>query len=81
MDGERSTGGLMSILLRFVGMWEAHNIIQVTTTIVVIGDAFLVLAPSVAWIAIVFMPLILLASMATSINAQRLSSIPNTDCI
>jgi hypothetical protein len=62
-------------------MWEAHNIIQVTTTIVVIGDAFLVLAPSVAWIAIVFMPLILLASMATSINAQRLSSIPNTDCI
>ncbi|MGH1392789.1 MAG: hypothetical protein ACRAVC_01955 [Trichormus sp.] len=44
MNGERSMGGLMSILLRFVGMWEIHNIIQVTTTIVVIGDAFLVLA-------------------------------------
>ncbi len=41
-------------------MWEAHDIIQVTTTIVVISGAFFVLTPRVAWMAILSMPLILL---------------------
>ncbi|WP_066381269.1 ABC transporter ATP-binding protein [Anabaena sp. CA = ATCC 33047] len=67
---ERSTGGLMSILSDDVNQLErfldvgANDIIQVITTIVVIGGAFLVLAPSVAWMAILPMPFILLGSVA-----------------
>jgi len=67
---ERSTGGLMSILSDDVNQLErfldvgANDIIQVTTTIVVIGGAFFLLAPSVAWMAILPMPFILLGSVA-----------------
>ncbi|AFY51202.1 ABC-type bacteriocin/lantibiotic exporter with N-terminal double-glycine peptidase domain [Nostoc sp. PCC 7524] len=67
---ERSTGGLMSILSDDVNQLErfldvgANDIIQVITTIVVIGGAFFVLAPSVAWMALLPMPLILLGSVA-----------------
>jgi len=67
---ERSTGGLMSILSDDVNQLErfldvgANDIIQVVTTIVVIGGAFFILAPSVAWMAILPMPFIVFGSVA-----------------
>ncbi|MGI2905010.1 ABC transporter ATP-binding protein [Tolypothrix sp. VBCCA 56010] len=67
---ERSTGGLMSILSDDVNQLErfldvgANDIIQVMTTIVVIGGAFFILAPSVAWMAILPMPFIVFGSVA-----------------
>ncbi|AVZ30727.1 ABC transporter ATP-binding protein [Nodularia spumigena] len=67
---ERSTGGLMSILSDDVNQLErfldvgANDIIQVTTTVVIIGGAFFVLAPSIAWMAILPMPFILWGSVA-----------------
>jgi ATP-binding cassette subfamily B protein len=67
---ERSTGGLMSILSDDVNQLErfldvgANDIIQVLTTIVIIGGAFFILAPSVAWMAILPMPFIVFGSVA-----------------
>ncbi|WP_414548469.1 ABC transporter ATP-binding protein [Anabaena sp. CCY 0017] len=67
---ERSTGGLMSILSDDVNQLErfldvgANDIIQVITTVVIIGGAFFVLAPSIAWMAILPMPFILWGSVA-----------------
>ncbi|MCG6134354.1 MAG: ABC transporter ATP-binding protein/permease [Nostoc sp. LLA-1] len=67
---ERSTGGLMSILSDDVNQLErfldvgANDIIQVATTVVIIGGAFFVLAPSIAWMAILPMPFILWGSVA-----------------
>jgi ATP-binding cassette, subfamily B, bacterial len=67
---ERSTGGLMSILSDDVNQLErfldvgANDIIQVVTTIVIIGSAFFILAPSVAWMAMLPMPFILGGSVA-----------------
>jgi ATP-binding cassette, subfamily B, bacterial len=66
---ERSTGGLMAVLNDDVNQLErfldigANEILQVTTTVAVIGAAFLVLAPSVAWMAILPMPLIIWGSI------------------
>ena len=62
---ERSTGGLMSILSDDINQLErfldvgANDIIKVTTTIIIVGGAFFILAPSVAWMAILPMPFIL----------------------
>jgi ATP-binding cassette subfamily B protein len=62
---ERSTGMLMSILSDDINQLErfldfgANEILQVTTTVLVIGGAFFVLAPSVAWMAMLPMPFIL----------------------
>lgn len=67
---ERSTGGLMSILSDDINQLErfldvgANDIIQVATTVVIIGGAFFVLAPSVAWMAMSPMPFILWGSFA-----------------
>ncbi|MEA5550224.1 ABC transporter ATP-binding protein [Anabaena cylindrica UHCC 0172] len=67
---ERSTGGLMSILSDDVNQLErfldvgANDIIQVVTTILIIGTAFFILAPSVAWMAMLPMPFILGGSVA-----------------
>ncbi|TAF07715.1 MAG: ABC transporter ATP-binding protein [Nostocales cyanobacterium] len=67
---ERSTGGLMSILSDDVNQLErfldvgANDIVQVITTILIIGSAFFILAPSVAWMAMLPMPLILAGSVA-----------------
>jgi ATP-binding cassette subfamily B protein len=67
---ERSTGGLMSILSDDVNQLErfldvgANDIIQVITTIVIIGSAFFILAPQVAWMAMLPMPFILAGSVA-----------------
>ncbi len=66
---ERSTGGLMAILNDDINQLErfldigANDLLQVATTVVVIGGAFFVLAPGVAWMAVLPMPLILLGSI------------------
>jgi len=67
---ERSTGGLMSILSDDINQLErfldigANDLIQVTTTVVVIAGAFFIMAPSVAWMAMLPMPFILWGSVA-----------------
>jgi ATP-binding cassette subfamily B protein len=66
---ERSTGGLMSILSDDINQLErflndgANEVLQVATTVVVIGGAFFILAPSVAWMAMLPMPFILWGSI------------------
>ncbi|MBW4663575.1 MAG: ABC transporter ATP-binding protein/permease [Chroococcus sp. CMT-3BRIN-NPC107] len=67
---ERSTGGLMSILSDDINQLErfldvgANDLIQVTTTVLIIGGAFFILAPSVAWMAMLPMPFILWGAIA-----------------
>ncbi len=62
---ERSTGGLMSILSDDINQLErfldvgANDIIQVVVTVLIIGGAFFILAPSVAWMAMLPIPFIL----------------------
>ncbi len=65
----QSTGGLMSILNDDINQLErfldigANELLQVSTTVVVIGGVFFVLAPSVAWMAMLPMPFILWGSI------------------
>ncbi|MBD2244406.1 MULTISPECIES: ABC transporter ATP-binding protein [unclassified Nostoc] len=67
---ERSTGGLMSILSDDINQLErfldggANDIIQVSATVLIIGAAFFILAPDVAWMALSPMPFILWGSFA-----------------
>ena len=67
---DRSTGRLMSILSDDINQLErfldvgANDIIQVTTTAVIIGATFFILAPGVAWMTILPMPFILWGSIA-----------------
>lgn len=64
----RSSGELMSVLNDDVNQLErfldhgANDLIQVGTTVVVIGAVFFALAPSVAWMSFVPVPLILYGS-------------------
>lgn len=66
---EQSTGGLMSVLNDDVNQLErfldvgANEIIQLITTIVVVLGAFIVLAPTVAWMTILPMPFIVYGSL------------------
>lgn len=66
---DRSTGGLMSILNDDINQLErfldvgANDLIQVATTVIVIGGMFIYLAPSVAWMALVPMPFIIWGSV------------------
>ncbi len=66
---DQSTGGLMAILNNDINQLERfldygiNEIIQVITTIIVIGALFLLLAPSVAWMAFIPMPFILWGSI------------------
>ncbi len=66
----RSTGALMSVLNDDINQLErfldvgANEILQVTTTVVIVGGAFFVLAPGVAWMAMLPMPFILWGSIA-----------------
>ncbi len=66
----RSTGGLMSILNDDVNQLErflnrgAHDILQLVTTVILIGSAFFIIAPSVAWMAMLPMPFIIWGSIA-----------------
>ena len=61
---ERSSGGLMSILNDDINQLErfldrgANEVLQVVTTVLLIGGAFFVMAPKVAWMAMLPMPLI-----------------------
>jgi ATP-binding cassette subfamily B protein len=61
---DRSTGGLMSVLNDDINQLErfldvgANDIIQVVTTVIVIGAIFFALAPGVAWMAFLPMPFI-----------------------
>jgi ATP-binding cassette, subfamily B, bacterial len=64
----RSTGGLMAIINDDINQLErfldfgANEVLQVTTTVIVIGVGFFALAPSVAWMAMLPMPFILWGS-------------------
>lgn len=74
---ERSTGALLSILNDDINQLErfldggANSIIQVSTTVVVISSVFFVLAPQVAWMAMLPMPFIVWGSV---IFQRRLAS-------
>ncbi len=67
---ERSTGSLLSILNDDINQLErfldvgANEIIQVITTVIVISAAFFILAPGVAWLAILPIPFIIWGSVA-----------------
>jgi ATP-binding cassette subfamily B protein len=66
---ERSSGGLMSVLSDDVNQLErfldrgANEIIQVATTVLVVGAAFFALAPGVAWMAMLPMPFVVWGSV------------------
>jgi ATP-binding cassette subfamily B protein len=66
---DKSSGGLMSILNDDVNQLErfldvgANQLIQVSTSVLVIGGVFFWLAPGVAWAAMLPMPLILWGSV------------------
>ncbi len=66
---DQSTGGLMAILNDDINQLErfldfgANDILQLITSIVVIGIMFFVLAPSVAWMAILPMPFVFYGSI------------------
>ncbi|NEP08909.1 MAG: ABC transporter ATP-binding protein [Symploca sp. SIO2C1] len=67
---DSSTGGLMSILSDDINQLErfldvgANQILQLSTTVLIIGTAFMVLAPNVAWMTILPIPFILWGSIA-----------------
>ncbi len=67
---ERSTGQLMSMLNDDINQLErfldrgANQLIQMAATIVIIGTTFFVLAPGLAWMAVVPMPLIVGGAIA-----------------
>lgn len=66
---DQSTGGLMSILNDDINQLErfldigANDLIQVTTTVIVIGVLFFAVAPDVAWMAVVPVPIIIWGSV------------------
>ncbi len=66
---DRSSGGLMSILNDDVNQLErfldvgANELLQVSTTVIVVGSAFFWLAPEVAWMSMLPMPFILWGSI------------------
>jgi ATP-binding cassette subfamily B protein len=67
---ERSTGQLMAVLNDDINQLErfldrgANEVLQVITTVVIIGGAFFVLAPKVAWLAMLPMPFIIWGAIA-----------------
>lgn len=66
---DRSTGDLMAVLNDDVNQLErfldvgANEVIQLLTTVVLIGTAFFVIAPTVAWLAFLPVPVILWGSL------------------
>jgi ATP-binding cassette, subfamily B, bacterial len=66
---ERSTGDLMAVLGDDVNQLErfldrgANEIIQITTTVLVVGAAFFIMAPGVAWMAMLPMPFVVWGSL------------------
>ncbi len=67
---DESTGGLMSILNDDVNQLErfldrgANALLQVATTVVVIGGIFFCLSPAVGWLAFLPMPFVLWGTLA-----------------
>ncbi|MCM1982078.1 ABC transporter ATP-binding protein [Lyngbya confervoides] len=67
---DQSTGGLMSILSDDINQLErfldggANELLHLLTTIVVIGGAFFILSPQVAWMAVLPMPFIIWGAIA-----------------
>ncbi|KPQ33351.1 MAG: ATP-binding cassette, subfamily B, bacterial [Phormidesmis priestleyi Ana] len=67
---ERSTGDLMSMLNDDINQLErfldsgANKILQMIATVIIIGSTFYVLAPELAWMAIVPMPFIVWGAIA-----------------
>lgn len=66
----RSTGELMSILNDDINQLErfldvgANRILQMISTVIIIGTTFFVLAPSLAWMAVVPMPFIIWGALS-----------------
>ncbi|MEM9291210.1 MAG: ABC transporter ATP-binding protein [Acidobacteriota bacterium] len=66
---DASTGGLLSVLNDDVNQLErfldngANDLLQVATTVILVGAAFFALAPSVAWMSFLPIPVILWGSM------------------
>ncbi|MDK1019033.1 MAG: ABC transporter ATP-binding protein [Actinomycetota bacterium] len=66
---DRTTGDLMAVLNDDVNQLErfldigANEVIQMVTTVVLIGAAFFMIAPSVAWLAFLPIPIILWGSL------------------
>lgn len=66
---DRSTGGLMSILNDDINQLEhfldtgANEILQVVTTVLVVGGSFFVIVPEIAWLAMLPMPFIIIGSV------------------
>nr|WP_245939758.1 ABC transporter ATP-binding protein [Stenomitos frigidus] len=66
---ERSTGELLSILNDDINQLErflnggANDLLQVSTTAIIISSVFFILAPSVAWMAMLPMPFIVWGSV------------------
>ncbi len=66
---DRSTGGLMAVLNDDVNQLErfldagANDLLQVSTTVVLVGAMFFALAPSVAWMSFLPVPFILWGSV------------------
>ena len=67
---ERSTGDLMAMLNDDINQLErfldsgANQILQMIATVIIIGTTFFVLAPSLAWMAVVPMPFIVWGAIA-----------------
>ncbi|MEM6611491.1 MAG: ABC transporter ATP-binding protein [Cyanobacteria bacterium P01_C01_bin.72] len=67
---ERSTGSLLSVLNDDINQLErfldvgANEIIQILTTVVIVGGSFFVLTPDIAWMAILPIPIIVWGSVA-----------------
>ena len=67
---DKSSGGLMSILNDDVNQLErfldvgANELLQVTTTVIVIASIFFYISPEVAWLSMLPMPFILWGSIA-----------------
>lgn len=66
---DQSTGGLMSILNDDINQLErfldigANELIQVTATVLIISAGYIIVAPSVAWVALVPVPIIIYGSI------------------
>ncbi|MGF1520724.1 MAG: ABC transporter ATP-binding protein [Leptolyngbyaceae cyanobacterium] len=67
---DRSTGRLMAVLNDDINQLErfldvgANQVLQVITTVILVGGAFGVMAPAVAWMAILPMPFIIWGAIA-----------------
>ena len=66
---ERSTGALLAVLNDDINQLErfldvgANEILQVVTTAIIIGGAFFILTPDIAWMAILPIPIIIWCSV------------------